>query len=170
MQLWIQICNNSNFWRGLNCVCVTLKNSWRVTATSLQTEPLLIRQGLPFKAYRRPAVSRAALTTGNPCLVVALLPSQLLLCSKPIGLGDLEDLLITASVYRICIYIYNHCTLKSQSLEDRGSLPALAGLQWSICDDFSTLCECKKVFAANPRFARGESRISFDMLKSLRRV
>jgi hypothetical protein len=26
------------------------------------------------------------------------------------------------------------------------------------------------LFAANPRFARGESRISFDMLKSLRRV
>jgi hypothetical protein len=26
------------------------------------------------------------------------------------------------------------------------------------------------MFAANPRFARGESLISFDMLKSLRRV
>ena len=26
------------------------------------------------------------------------------------------------------------------------------------------------MFAANPRFARGESHISFDMLKSLRRV
>ena len=29
---------------------------------------------------------------------------------------------------------------------------------------------CLNMFAANPRFARGESRISFDMLKSLRRV
>ena len=34
------------------------------------------------------------------------------------------------------------------------------------------ICEYLKLnmFAANPRFARGESRISFDMLKSLRRV
>ena len=29
---------------------------------------------------------------------------------------------------------------------------------------------CLNMFAANPRFARGESRISFDILKSLRRV
>ena len=32
------------------------------------------------------------------------------------------------------------------------------------------LDKCLNMFAANPRFARGESRISFDMLKSLRRV
>ena len=46
------------------------------------------------------------------------------------------------------IYIYilinNHGTLGRQSLRDWGSLPALAGLQWSICDDFSTVRGCKK--------------------------
>ena len=31
------------------------------------------------------------------------------------------------------------------------------------------ICKANK-FAANPRFARGDSRISFDMLKSLRAV
>ena len=32
------------------------------------------------------------------------------------------------------------------------------------------IARCFNMLAANPRFARGESRISFDMLKSLRKV
>ena len=69
------------------------------------------------------------------------------------------------------LYDLNIPLLLDQRISDvnilRYGRAAHQGLSWIM---IMTYLDQSNMFAANPRFARGESRISFDMLKSLRNV